>query len=395
MSNNFTKEQSVFLSILRSVLSENPNLNQDENLTSSELEFIIDQAVHHRVVNIVSSAFNSKFFANIPEDIINRVNELNREEVIKIMYLTNELTELNKEFNSKEIEYILLKGLALGADLYGDLNLRQIGDLDLLVRKEDIDKAATLLLNRGYNYFFDLTDRQRKIYENSSIYLSDHDMHYSFFHPVKKVSVELHWSLMPEKYSFYQKTKDVFDRKKTINIEGNEINSLSEEDLLLFLSLHGVKHGWLRLFWLCDIARFLKVKDKVDLACVIRRAESLNCSRSLFLALNSSELVIPGQLNEELIGYIKNDKEIYRISKLIRDNLFNIDNKSEKEIRDKVFVSSMERYSDKIRFYSDKIFRPTIYEIELIKLPKQLTFIYYFIRPVRLVAKYTTNLLTN
>ncbi|MGI9533504.1 MAG: nucleotidyltransferase domain-containing protein [Thermodesulfobacteriota bacterium] len=395
MSNNFTKEQSLFLSILRSVLSENSSINQYENLTSSEFDFIIDQAVHHKVINIVSLAFNRKCFDFLPGEIIDRVNELNREEVIKNMYLTNELSELNKEFNSKKLEFILLKGPALGGELYDDLNLRQIGDLDLLVRKEEMDEAANLLLNRGYNYFFELTDRQRKLYEESSIYLSDHDMHYSFFQTEKKIFVELHWALMPEKYSFSQKTDGLFSRKKIININGNKINTLSDEDLILFLSLHGIKHGWSRLFWICDIVRFLIVKDSIDWGSVIKRAKKLNYSRSLFIALKTTEYIIPGLLKGELLNIIKNDREVNRISKIIRENLFNYDNSLGSKNSNKIFVRSMERYSDKIHFYTDRLFRPTIYEVELIKLPKQLIFIYYFIRPIRLITKYTVKLFSN
>jgi len=39
----------------------------------------------------------------------------------------------------------------LAAQVYGDLSMRDVGDLDLLVRREDIIRAADLLVSLGHH----------------------------------------------------------------------------------------------------------------------------------------------------------------------------------------------------------------------------------------------------
>jgi len=385
---NFNKEQSSLLSILKNSIIEKSHKRQNSNFTHSEITYIIDQANYHNVIPLVALAFNSEYYEYVPKPLVEKINELNREIVIKNLYLLNELSSLNNLFTSKEIEFLLLKGPAVGAELYKDINLRHFRDLDLLVRKEDIDAALNLLLENGYKYSFNLTDRQEKLYKKSSIYLTDHDNQYTFIHREKMIIVELHWALMPEQYSFFNDTESLFDRKKKIKINDIEFNTLNDEDNILFLSVHGIKHGWSRLYWLCDIVCFLITKKSIDWSNVLIRAKALNCRRQLCIALNVSNIIVPGLLNEKLIGIIKNDNVVEMISGRILENVFNNDPYIELENNNKIFIGSMEHFSDKMRYYFDKLFRPTIYEVEVIVLPKKLSFLYYILRPLRLIKKY-------
>ena len=83
MCENFTKEQSFFISVLRFSLTGRSFNDQSYNLTPSEYDFVVNQAEKHRVIPLIASAFNSKSFEYIPGDIINRVNELDRDEVVR------------------------------------------------------------------------------------------------------------------------------------------------------------------------------------------------------------------------------------------------------------------------------------------------------------------------
>ena len=59
------------------------------------------------------------------------------------------------------------------------------------------------------------------------------------------------------------------------------------------------------------------------------------------------------------------------------------------------FFSSMESTLDKFRYTTALIFKPTIYELEYVILPKELSFLYFFIRPIRLIKKYISKVFSN
>ena len=64
--------------------------------------------------------------------------------------LYEELAALVRAFDEAEIPLILLKGAALAQGTYGNVALRPMGDLDLLVRSDAMAKAEALLSLRGY-----------------------------------------------------------------------------------------------------------------------------------------------------------------------------------------------------------------------------------------------------
>ena len=85
------------------------------------------------------------------------------------------------------IPVIVLKGAWLAHQLYQDVALRPMNDLDLLVEKGDLDRAVALLYAAGYRR---LAVFQNDAFENQL----GHAVH--LVHPGKPgVEVEIHWQL--------------------------------------------------------------------------------------------------------------------------------------------------------------------------------------------------------
>ena len=68
-----------------------------------------------------------------------------------------------------------------------------------------------------------------------------------------RIDVELHWDIMPEDFPFHSDLKGIWKRCGSLSFGGANVTTLSPEDLLLFLCVHGSRHLWLRLQWLCDV----------------------------------------------------------------------------------------------------------------------------------------------
>jgi hypothetical protein len=53
--------------------------------------------------------------------------------------------------------------------------------------------------------------------------------------------------------------KSLWERLEPIDLVGTAVLGLPLEDVLLFLCLHGFKHGWERVGWICDVTELLRV----------------------------------------------------------------------------------------------------------------------------------------
>jgi Uncharacterised nucleotidyltransferase len=68
------------------------------------------------------------------------------------LVLQNELQRILQGLNDAGVEAIVLKGMALAQVVYRNPAVRPMGDLDLLIRSDDIPKAVEKLSDMGYAY---------------------------------------------------------------------------------------------------------------------------------------------------------------------------------------------------------------------------------------------------
>ena len=81
--------------------------------------------------------------------------------------------------------------------------------------------------------------------------------HITYFHPQKKIKLEVHWRLNPgpgKEPCF----NELWERKRISSLTSFPVYFLGREDLFLFLVSHGARHGWSRLRWLVDIHQLVK-----------------------------------------------------------------------------------------------------------------------------------------
>ena len=148
-----------------------------------------------------------------------------------------ELESLLKEFAAWGIDVLPLKGPALAESLYGDATMRQCNDLDLLVRGDDYPRAETLLLRLGFAASSEMDDYHRRFVRNG-------------------VPVELHFGIASPRYFPFDLDR-VWRRSTEGAFRGSPMRVMSDDDLVLFLCLHGLKHGFSRLIWILDVSRSL------------------------------------------------------------------------------------------------------------------------------------------
>ncbi|MCP5096200.1 MAG: nucleotidyltransferase family protein, partial [Chloroflexi bacterium] len=156
-----------------------------------------------------------------------------------------------------------LKGVALAAAVYGGVNHRQTGDIDLWISPDDLEVCMNQLGEMGYVAKRPFTDAQEHVWRQINY-------EQTWGHPELKVIVDLHWQLMPPRLAIK------FEPMTPLLIQplaDDSISIFAPEDHLLYLCLHGYKHSWYRLSWVVDLACLISTYPNLDWEAVIIQAK--------------------------------------------------------------------------------------------------------------------------
>jgi hypothetical protein len=191
------------------------------------------------------------------------------------------------------------------------LLLRQFGDLDILVRKPDVRRATALLQEQGYRWWdqrpLTLLPRYRRVNE-----LLSADGH---------VLVELHWALTSWTFYFPLEPTRLWGRCTQVTLQGTLVRSLASEDLLLFLCVHGAKHHWQRLAWICDVAELLRTV-KIDWGRLLDQASRLGGRRMLGLGVWLAQTLLGAALPMDVQHRLYADPVIPALAEEVSVRLF-------------------------------------------------------------------------
>jgi putative nucleotidyltransferase-like protein len=210
----------------------------------------IELVDRHRVPVLAYAALRRHANECLPNDIREKLKERSDQARKQALRYAVELVRLIKMFAGNSIEVIPLKGLILSQRLFGDTGMRQLNDIDLMVRHEDLDLADRFLGLEGYRRIspgFELTKNQKK-------YLMTGIHHYEYVHNERCLNLELHWR------SFLwtpEQAAELWNSCQPAEWMGLRVKCLDDDALLLYLCDHGAGHKWFRIKWLSDIAMIL------------------------------------------------------------------------------------------------------------------------------------------
>ncbi|MDD5597021.1 MAG: nucleotidyltransferase family protein, partial [Victivallaceae bacterium] len=223
----------------------------------------------HKVYTYVYSTI--KELKCFPETTAARLKKLNIDNSEKALVITAELKAVNRLLGGGGISFTVLKGQPLSMSLYGNTARRSSRDIDLLVDSDDLEKIMELFAG---NYIC-MSDSNIPLK-----YIESYSDHLVYKNKTTDVFVEVHWKLMNYNYLMPGFTEAARRRIMRIGVAGTELNALSFHDHLFYCLMHGIKHCWLRLFWLVDVAEFCR-KDEFVLTELFELGEKYGVSVAL------------------------------------------------------------------------------------------------------------------
>jgi len=325
----------------------------------------------------------------------------------RTLLLTDELRKLLRLFESHGIPAVAFKGPALAASVYGNLALRQAGDLDVLVQPDHLEAAKQLLLENGFR----LTQHdwaRAQVREMASLRrLAQYNVVFSF--PKEVAVLELHWAIGPTFFWLPKNPGWLWDGLQTEKTAWGSALGFAPENTLLALCVHGSKHQWERLSWICDVAEFVRVHSLLDWRKLLDRAAQLRCERMVLLGLLLAQDLLGSVLPPCARERLARDTVVDRLAALVCDRLFDRTVHSGRWGRNRFTTLSIsldyiayclrlqERLVAKLHgglSFLRLAWHPTPQDREFLRLPERLSFLYYLFRPVRLAGTYTLRLAT-
>ena len=337
-------------------------------------------SLRHRVMPLFCSALESINFEGAPRTVRDELKRLFIVNSARDSLLVGSLCRITRLFQAHEIRAIAFKGVVLAQRLYQDTSLRQCDDLDFLIHPDDAELAGEVLRSNGFHPLFDLSTREMRAHRQ-------YGWGYCLRSEAKDYYVDLDPRISPRHFGFDLPFEELWEHRSSLLVKGQEIPVLSLEHLPLVLSVHGAKHLWKRLSWLCDVGRLL---DQ-GLPCsheTMTRATDLGGRRMLLVAFALASGLTGQTLPKEMEYMLNDDRAALDICRNVstwiwRDADVSFDWKQTFRFH----IQIRERIRDKVRRTLLPAITPSYGDWKAMRLPARLFFLYYLLRPFRLVWK--------
>jgi hypothetical protein len=238
-----------------------------------EWETILGQASAHGLT------FWLQVLSVLPASVQERAHQECLSITARNLALAGELRKLLRTFRDQRIPCIPLRGLALAERLYGTVPPRPMGDIDLLVRKEDLHRVQAMFRALGFNEM----DRRPGFASAFS---------YTFKFFVERslmVIVEPHWTIAYPPFVDRLDMEVVWSRCVPACVVGEQTLSLGREDLLVHLCLHLTHRDDAPFLWLYELDRYIRQEsDAMQWDLVLSVSHEVGIERLVRHALNEA-----------------------------------------------------------------------------------------------------------
>lgn len=376
-------EHQVILLCARTELDE-PTRQRLQSLIGSadkfDWEHVYRLTRRHAVLPLIYSQLSAAGVEIPPEDLA-RFKEQFQDNAARNLFLTAELRGILQNFSAADIEAVPYKGPALAIYAYRSLALRRFVDLDILVRKADVLRAREVLEDRGFVCATQWTSAQQNL-----LLHTQHNLPMSSDQGL--IVVELHWEVASRLFATSLQAEEFWERLEEMQLNDLEVKCLSAEDLLLSLCVHGSKHLWERLAWICDIAEIVKSRPEIDWDLLLTRAAATGSQRMLLLGLRLANTMLDAPLPEQVRSKLENDKVVTALAHDVVQRTFGGSETVAITINDSLKFNWAVRADWRSRLrYLRLLFQPTDADIAALTLPRALRFVYYLRRPFALLGR--------
>jgi hypothetical protein len=252
----------------------------------------------HKVLGLVNDGLR-RARPNVPAKIAAEIASQAGRQAYESLAMAVEAVRLQRLFVEEGLPVLFLKGASLAALAYNNLGLRESKDIDLLVLPDTLQAAMAIVERAGYRRHEPPPD----ICESQLRMLMPLRRDFGYLHEVTGQQLELHWRLCLNPHLMDESTAMTSSRVVSLS-ETTGLRTLGEDDLFVYLCVHGALHWWYELRWLSDISALLSAApggaaQRLNHAAKVRGA-GRPVAQALLLCRNLLQTPLPDPLIKEL-----------------------------------------------------------------------------------------------
>lgn len=344
---------------------------------------VVDAAGRHAVLPLLHAGLSAAAPRLTPAIPPAAMTELTRQfdaNALRNIMLARHLADLGQQFAANGIPFMPIKGPALAVAAYGDLSMRQFGDLDIVIHHRDLDRVRAMLRDDGYA-------PQSAVPDSLDDIMLGADYHLALQHPASGVALEIHWALGRRGLGALRREEWAWTNTTTVSLLGRSLPALDAGALIVYLCAHGAKHNWSQLVRVCDVYAAVRSAPAVDWVSVRRLAARTGVSRMLAVGLGLCERLLGVDLRE--FGWAAGSDRVARA--LVDESASRCLDERPLSTGDelRLQIKTRERFADRVMLTVDVLASPHATDVNAVRLPPGLRALYHLVRPLRLAAKHT------
>lgn len=266
---------------------------------------VLKRSWWHRIRPLVFRHVDAQPSTTMPSDVrsafLGFVDELSE----RSRRLSATLREVSTIFEDAQLRGLVFKGPSLAADAYGDVTLRECGDLDLLVAEQDIARVRQVLMDHGFKSSWDSPEKPQQVFACE------------FERP--DATLDVHWDLAPGWLNYHIDFDRRWQTGEPLMTAGRYLRKFQSEDAISVLCVHGTKHWWDRLRWICDVAELVNSQRVTDWDRVEATAIETNCRRSVSLGLFLASDLLDAKLPNDTRRRLERTPGVRRLASQVRN----------------------------------------------------------------------------
>lgn len=347
-------------------------------------DFIVRGARRHRVASLVLGGLQTCNSPATPANVLAALRRLSVASARRNLVQSAEVGRLCRLLTEAGVRVLVLKGVALSAQLYGEPVRRDARDIDLLVDPDQLAQAAAVISRAGYRPGQNLASVRQTAAHLRWI------KEYEFFQQETGGLVELHHRLTDNADLLAFEFPSLWNEREEVRVGGDTIvATMSRQRLPLYLCVHGGDHGWARLHWLVDFSAALSHTQ--EMATLVETADACLLRWSFLHAVLLAHDWLGLPVQEDLLAQCRHSAKMRRRQWLMRrlyspSNWYRMAPKGSwrRALRDSLW-ERLYRFSLKSnwRYRATQLrrewFSPA--DREAVRLPDALSWLYPLLRP--------------
>lgn len=354
---------------------------ETQQLLAEELDWqnLYELSLWHGVAALVYRNLSAHFSELLPSEQAKQFKQYLLMNTQSNLVLLRELLNLHGELNQLGIPHLFFKGLIVGQMVYSDLSLRKCGDIDVLVLPDDFPQAKAWFIKQGFVQ--ELTDYQEAGALQSGLW-----------HEQRRFKVDLHFGVSPIQWKIPEAS--IFEKVTTHALADHDMPVMDTNDMIITYAVNAVKEYWNQsLYHYSDLYGML-IKFDPNWHDLLLRAKQLNAQPALISAVTLLDrlfgMPVPAEIKQRQsdINLVARELELRFFEPGRTDRQTGRGDLLFFEHSRDFFIQLNDSPLQRLLQGPLRYLVPNAADIQWIRLPKSISFLYYFLRPIRLSLKY-------